>query len=168
MPLEVSLVPGTAADQRTLANLMQLYTYEFSDLLDLDVAEDGLFAQRDVSGFFREPVRRVLFLRAGGKLAGFVIVDHRSRLSDEQGVVDMAEFFVLRRYRGQGIGARAAVLAFAAFRGKWEVRQVASNSAATAFWRKVIGRYTGGQYTERFLDDARWRGPVQFFHNTER
>lgn len=163
MPPEVCLEPGTAAELPRLANLMQLYTYEFSNLLDLDVGEDGRFAERDLAEFFRAPARRVFFIRAGGKLAGFAIVDHRSRLSGEEGVADMAEFFVLRRYRRQGIGERAAVLAFAGAPGKWEVRQLASNHAATAFWRKVIGRYTGDRYTERVLDDARWRGPVQFF-----
>jgi predicted acetyltransferase len=166
---DVSLVASTVADQPTLANLMQLYAYEFSDLLDLDVAENGLFPQRDLGGFFSDPLRRVFFIRKSGKLAGFAIIDHRSRLSDEQGVLDMAEFFVLRRYRGQGVGARAAGLAFDTFRGKWEVRQVPKNTAATAFWRKVIGRYTGGRFVESILDDddKRWRGTVQTFHNTE-
>ncbi len=167
MLLDVTLLAATAADQPTLGNLMQLYSYEFSDLLDLDVTDSGLFAQRDLGRFFQEPLYRVFFIRAGGKLAGFVIIYHRSRLSDEPGVLDMAEFFVLRRYRRQGVGARAAVQAFTTFRGKWEVRQVPKNTAATAFWRKVIGRYTGGRFEESVLDDTRWRGPVQTFRNTE-
>ncbi len=78
----------------------------------------------------------------------------------------MAEFFVLRRYRQMGVGQRAAHLLFDRFRGSWEVREVPKNSAATAFWRKAIGRYTGERYREVYWDDARWRGPVQCFDNS--
>jgi hypothetical protein len=38
-----------------------------------------------------------------------------------------------------------------------------ANVAATAFWRKAIGTYTGGRFTEDVIDDARWCGPVQQF-----
>jgi hypothetical protein len=41
------------------------------------------------------------------------------------------------------------------------VREKTENLAATAFWRRVIGRYTGGRFEEVVLDDERWRGPVQ-------
>src|SRR5580658_3574366 len=165
-PIAVTLVPATAADEATLANLMQLYIYDFSDLLGLDVADSGRFPVRPVAAYFSDPLHRVFLLRAGGKLAGFVIVDLRSRLSGEEGVADMEEFFVLRRHRGQGVGAQAAALAFAAFPGRWEVRQVPQNTGAITFWRKTIGRYTGGRFTETFSDSPRWHGPVQSFAST--
>ena len=43
------------------------------------------------------------------------------------------------------------------------MRQKAENQAATAFWRTVIGRYSGGRFEDVVWDDARWRGPVQRF-----
>jgi hypothetical protein len=43
------------------------------------------------------------------------------------------------------------------------VRQVPANTPATAFWRRVIERHTGGVYTESLWDDARFRGVVQRF-----
>lgn len=57
----------------------------------------------------------------------------------------------------------AATRLFDAFRGPWEVRQLFRNTAATAFWRAVIGAYTGGGFGEVVVDDERWRGPVQAF-----
>lgn len=54
---------------------------------------------------------------------------------------------------------------FSRFRGRWEVRQVMENVAATAFWRSVIGQYTSGAFEETLFDDERWRGPVQRFDN---
>lgn len=51
---------------------------------------------------------------------------------------DIAEFFVMRKYRRHGVGAEAAVQLFARFPGDWTVRQQLSNPAATTFWRKAI------------------------------
>jgi predicted acetyltransferase len=75
----------------------------------------------------------------------------------------VAEFFVMRKYRRKGIGAACAAQAFDLFPRRWEVRQLAANAAATAFWRRAIHRYSDGRFEEALLDDERWRGPVQSF-----
>ncbi|MGH3281079.1 MAG: GNAT family N-acetyltransferase [Trebonia sp.] len=51
---------------------------------------------------------------------------------------DIAEFFVMRKYRRRGIGAEAVAQLFERFPGEWTVRQQLSNPAATTFWRKAI------------------------------
>jgi predicted acetyltransferase len=84
-------------------------------------------------------------------------------LTGDPAVSDVAELFVLGRYRRHRVGMRAAHLAFDRYPGAWEVRQRSWNTAATAFWRRAIGAYTGGVYTEQVLDDDRWTGPVQTF-----
>jgi predicted acetyltransferase len=50
----------------------------------------------------------------------------------------MAEFFVLRKYRRQGLGRDAAQTIFRRLPGPWTVRQQLTNPAATAFWRRAI------------------------------
>ena len=56
---------------------------------------------------------------------------------------------MLRCFRRQGISeAMARGQTFDTFRGFWQVMQIAENHAAIAFWRKVIGDYTGGNYRE--------------------
>ena len=45
------------------------------------------------------------------------------------------------------------------------MREVARNTPAQAFWRKVIARYTGGRFIEVVCDDEQWRGPVQRFES---
>ena len=79
----------------------------------------------------------------------------------------MKEFFVLRKYRGRGVGASVATQLFDRFPGKWEVRELAQNVAALAFWRAVIARYTDGRFVEVAWDE-RQRGPGQFFDSTDR
>jgi predicted acetyltransferase len=160
---DVELVSVTAAQGTALGNLLQLYTYDYSELLGFDIGDDGLFPSTRPDEFWTDPRFRPFLVRAGGRLAGFAIVDSQSRLTGEA-LWDMSEFFVLRRHRRTGVGTRAAFALFDAFPGRWEVREVARNTPAQAFWRSVIGRYTSGRFQEVFFDDAsRWRGPVQSF-----
>jgi predicted acetyltransferase len=137
--------------------------------MPLDVGEDGRFVGGPVpASCFTETWRHPFIIRADGRIAGFTILDERSRLTGDPDVADVAEFFVLRRYRRQGIGAAAAARAFSLFSRRWEVREKTENRPAIAFWRKAIAGYTGGAFTEVVFDDARWRGPVQMFDARKR
>jgi predicted acetyltransferase len=163
--MHVAIVAAPVEQRPLLARLMQLYAYDFSETTDADVDDDGLFRAPPVEPCWIDPWRHPFLIRADGACAGFVIVHDRSRLVEGRACSDVGEFFVLRRFRRRGVGARAATLAFDAFPGPWEVRQTARNTAATAFWRKVIDRYTQGRFREVLWDDARWRGPVQMFES---
>jgi predicted acetyltransferase len=105
-------------------------------------------------------------VRVDAEPAGFALVHRRSRITGDADTSDVAESFVMRPHRRKGVGSQAAVDLFDRFRGRWEVRQIHANVAATHFWRAVIARYTGGRYTEVTYDDERWRGPVQAFDNS--
>jgi predicted acetyltransferase len=72
----------------------------------------------------------------------------------------MSEFFVMRKYRRGGVGTALAREVFARFPGEWQVRQMTSNPAATAFWRRAIPV----EFTQEMLD----QGPVQRFTITDR
>jgi predicted acetyltransferase len=163
--IALHLQAASKQDQAALDNLMQLYTYDWSELGPLDVGENGRFEDYPLDAYWEDPWRHPFLLRVDGKLAGFALVAARSRLTGADGVFDMAEFFVMRRYRRRGIGQAAAIAAFEQLRGSWEIRQREDNVEATAFWRRVIGRYTGGKYQELHWNDATWTGPVQRFSN---
>jgi len=60
----------------------------------------------------------------------------------------LGAFFVARAYRRRGVGAVAAHQIFDRFPGRWQVLQIRANPAAQAFWRRVIGDYTGGRYSD--------------------
>jgi len=164
----ISLDPAAPEESATLGNLMQLYVYDWSELGGLDVGADGRFADTPLDAWWSEDWRHPFLLRVDGKLAGFALVAARSCLSGAAGVHDMAEFFVMRGYRRRGAGLAAACAAFDRFPGRWEIRQREVNVAATAFWRRVVARYTGGRYQEVRWDDESWTGPVQRFSTDER
>jgi predicted acetyltransferase len=163
MSVEVRVSPASEQELPVLRHLMSLYVYDFSELMGLDVEEDGAFKLPELAAYWRDPWRHPFLIRVDGKLVGFALVHGRSRLTGADGIHDMAEFFVLRKYRRQGVGEQAARDIFARFPGPWEVRERPSNVNAIAFWRGVIDRLTGGQFREvNWADDA-WQGPVQLF-----
>jgi predicted acetyltransferase len=161
--MEIHVVEAEPSDQDTLGNLFQLYAYDFSEILSLDVGETGRFKDEPLDSYWKDAWRFPFLLRADDHLAGFALVHHKSRLSVTDDVWDMAEFFVLRKYRRVGVGTRAAHRIFATHAGEWEVRQRSANVGATSFWRRVIHAYARGSFSEELLDDERWRGPVQRF-----
>lgn len=163
MVLELEPIEASAAP--VLTRLMQLYAYDFSEIFDSDINEEGLYRAPDVQQYFGASGRHPFFVTVDGRLAGLVIVDEKSRFGHLEEPRDVAEFFVLRRYRRAGVGRTVAERVFSRFPGKWEVRQMMKNVPGTEFWRRVIDRYTMGVFTETIMDDERWRGPVQRFDN---
>lgn len=163
--MRVELVRIDLPAASVLARLMQLYAHDFSEFMDVGMNDQGVFATPDVEQYIGVPGRHPFLVTAFGNLAGFVIVDEKSRFGSQPSPLDVAEFFVLRARRGAGVGRMVAWAIFDRFRGKWEVRQTTANVAATAFWRRVIGQYTSGAFEETISDDERWRGPVQRFDN---
>ena len=159
----VQVAQAMQCERAAFNQLYELYSYDFSEIVGLDVGEDGRYGVDDLAGCWSEPWRRPFLVRVDGKLAGFAIVDCRSRLTGDAETFDMAEFFIMRKYRRRGIGAYVAMHLFDRCPGRWEVRQSARNDQAQAFWRLVIGRYIGaGSVAEQYCDNATWRGPVQY------
>lgn len=163
---QIDITKATAANREQFANLFQFYFYDFSEMLGFSVREDGRFGLPDLDAFFAEPWRHVFLLRVDGELAGFAIVDEVGRSGpDAEDLINMDQFFVMRKFRGQGIGAWFAVQLFDRFRGRWRVSEVAQNPGARVFWRKVIGRYTGGNFIETAWQTETDNGTAQYFRN---
>jgi predicted acetyltransferase len=163
--MNVQIVEAAREDEPRLAALYEYYAYELSDVLSMDVGEDGRFHAPPLELYWSDPRRHPFLVRVDDQIAGFALIQRRSRLTGDESINDVAEFFVLKRHRRHGVGEQLARALFDRFRGRWEVRGRKENVAAAAFWRRVIGRYTDGRYEEIDMDDERWRGPVQRFEN---
>ena len=121
--------------------LFQFYLHEHAAFTGRR-PDDGLFAYPWMGAYWREPDARWPFQgRLGDEIAALALV----RLDDD-GVREMAEFFVLNRFRGRGVGTAFARDLFARFPGPWKLNQVAANAGATRFWRRVLADL--GDYTE--------------------
>ncbi len=161
--MKVELTPARVHEKATLANLLELYLYDFTDFEDEDVDEQGRFGYDYLDSWWSEDARFPFLLRVDDRLAGFVLL---RRLPGEPPTMEVSEFFVMRKYRRRGVGEYAARWAFDRFPGRWEVHELERNTGAQRFWRAVIGRCTEGRFEEHQRDDGAWRGPVQLFDNT--
>lgn len=164
--MRIDLIPATLHEHDTvIRNLWQFYIYEFSRFGRYPVTPAGRFHEQELDGLFSRSERHPFVLHADGNVAGFAMVDHaiNSYFTDAKGINYMAEFFVLVAYQGRGVGAQAATLLFDQFPGKWEVYEMLPNVNAQHFWRKVIGRYTNGRYTESTTPNQ--KGIIQHFES---
>jgi predicted acetyltransferase len=162
-PASLSFQPASSKERALLQNLAQFYYYDFSEVLEMHVDEDGRFGDVDLTPYWVDEWRHPFLLRVDDKLAGFALISERSKITGKSGVFDMMEFFVLRRFRRHGVGRAAAFAAFDRFAGPWEVRQREEHPDATAFWRRAIDEYTGGDYEETRWVRPQWSEIVQTF-----
>jgi len=130
---EVQLVPVREEDKSVLANLLQLYRYDFSTIRGYELTGHGTYVYRYLDAYFLEPTRSAFLIRHEGELAGFVMIRTRP-----DGVHEMAELFVVRLHRRRGVGRAAARRAFATRSGRWEVSFDTANTEAAAFWPGVV------------------------------
>src|SRR6185436_4568145 len=141
--MQIDVRPATAAEEPVLANLLQLYVHDFSEFSDLKIGADGRFGYERLPLYWRESNRFPFLVRANGDLAGFVLVQKGSQVTGEADVWDVAEFFILRRYRRHRVGVRVAHDVWRRFEGRWEVRVMENNPVATIFWQRAISELTG-------------------------
>lgn len=161
--MELEIVPATLGDKPVLRRLLELYTYDFSEFTGDDLDEHGLYGYRYLDHYWTEPDRLPFLFRVDGRLAGFALVRRLEGPGGDADVLDMAEFFVLRKYRRAGIGRQAALWLFAQLPGRWQVRELAENVPAQRFWRAVIAEHTGGRFSETTWVDGSSHGPEQTF-----
>ncbi len=118
--MEIELVPAREPDRAVLRRILALYSYDISELNGADVDQHGEFGYRYLDHYWTENDRAAFLLRVDGHWAGFALVRRTAQF-------DMAEFFVMRKYRRRGIGRKAAIDLFQRFPGPWQVRQQQTN-----------------------------------------
>jgi predicted acetyltransferase len=141
--LIVTVDPAPPEEEPVLANLLELYAHDFSEIMDLELGADGRYGYIQLPLYWRDPHRHPFLIRANQQLAGLALVSRGSRVSGDGDIWDMAEFFVVRGYRRRGVGITAARSIWERFRGKWEVRVMDRNEKAKAFWARAIGGFLG-------------------------
>ena len=160
-PGEVELRAAGVGDSLLLENLLELYIHDLSAAFpNIQIGPDGRFGYPRLPLFWSEPEERFAFLTfAGGRVAGFALATRSAPAAAARPELDVAEFFVLKRYRRTGVGRRAASLLWQALPGVWTVRVSEGNPGAYAFWSGVVAECSKGTATEsiRAGDPNPWR-----------
>ena len=75
------------------------------------------------------------------KYAGFALIQKGSPISEDKDIWDIAEFFIMRRFRRKNIGSQIALDLWNRFKGRWQVRVLPANKRARLFWENTITKF---------------------------
>lgn len=139
--MKIEVASANVEDKLILRNLLELCLHDYSEFNGKDVNEHGPFDYSYLDHYWTEAGRYPFLVRVEDKLAGFVLVRDLAIAGGEP-LWQMAEFFILRKYRRQGVGRSVAHQVFDRFEGKWEVTHEEGNLPAREFWTKVMGDYS--------------------------
>lgn len=163
---EVVLEPAGVEKREVLGNLFQLYIHDFSEhwagTERGELSEAGLFdPYPHLDSYWTDAGREPFLVRAGGGLAGFILINRHSHsgLALDHAI---AEFFVVRKHRRGGVGRAAALAAIRPRAGQWELAVARKNVGALAFWRTVAAEVAEGSVDEIDTTD-RWNGIILRF-----
>jgi predicted acetyltransferase len=165
-------VPVTLRDARNSNDDREWIRAVYRDYLsELSVSKSGLFPalgewdareSEFLAGWFVDPGAYPFVILQSGERVGFALVSRPALLPRPLADFRMSEFFVVSSARRHGVGASAAALLFHRFAGEWEVLEDEHNPPALLFWRRVIGRLTGGRYAEtRIAGEVRHRFRIE-------
>ncbi len=157
---QVILVPATLDDYPTLQNMGRFYTYDLSEYeAGWQMPENGLYECIDFKKYWQTDDAFPFLIRYKGELAGFVIVDKKG--SDKNIDFNMAQFYIIRKFQGKGLGKFVAYHCFNTFKGVWEVMVKPHNKGAYQFWKKTITAYSNNTAIE-------YTRQVKHFNNNEK
>lgn len=148
--MELKIVKVLQCEKGILNNLMQFYFYDFSEFVDCDIKDDGLYGEYPYfDDYWIDAENRFpYFIKLDEKLIGFVLV-RCLESSENDPHFSIAEYFIMKKYRRLGFGKKAAMKVFDMHKGHWEVSQVEKNVPAQIFWNSVINKYTDGKFNNR-------------------
>ncbi|MFC6299457.1 GNAT family N-acetyltransferase [Pseudomonas spelaei] len=121
-----------------IRNLYQFYAYESSDWEQEDVEVDGRFYihEEHLARYWQAPQWSANLLLVDGYIAGFLLIES-SELPDLN-ALELADLFILKRYRRKGIGRAIATQVLTSGDANWLVRFYDQDEASQAFWRSVM------------------------------
>jgi predicted acetyltransferase len=149
--VNIELTPVAEEHKSVLANLIQLYCYDFSEIHGYDLTAHGTFTYRYLDHYFTEDSREACLITADGALAGFTM----TRRLDED-IRAVSEFFVVRHHRRHGVGQTAAHQMFRRHPGPWQLTFDHANHPAARFWPHITGTIADGpvHHIDRYPPDV--------------
>ena len=151
--MKFDLINVEEKDKNIIYNLMQLYMYDLSSFEDetatFTMLNSGLYTMNKyIEKYWQDKNRNPYILKCNNELAGFVLYRF-----NEENMNEIAEFFILKKYRKIRAGTFMANKMFDLSKGKWEVSTLIKNEISQKFWRKTIKNFTNNDFEEKYVRD---------------
>lgn len=148
------LVRATMADYPVIQNMARFYVYDMSRYCgfispDWACPSDGLYESFDYKSYLEQPDQYAFLVKIQNELAGFVLF--KKLWEDSFYHWKISEFFILAKFQGYGIAEQAAHQVWRTYPGPWELTVIPENIKALRFWRKAVGGFTRGNFTEEII-----------------
>ncbi len=160
---DLKIIPTPDVESPPFFYLQQFYEFEFSCLTNSDTDYNGLYDYKALQASWNNHHYHAYLAYLNQLPVGFAVVNLNSQIDNNPNTRDIAEFFIMPKYRRAGIGKNVAIEIFNRYPGNWEVRQLPIAATARLFWIQTINNYTKGNYTEILMNDPKWNGYVQKF-----
>ena len=141
--MNIDIITACREDLPIVHQLARLYRYDLSEFANWSVPADGDYIYLGLEDYWEEGYLP-LVIKVNDELAGFVILSDEK--CDHDSCYECVEFFVMRKFRGQGVGKHVALQLFNRYRGRWVIKQLAANIPAITFWNKIASGYTNNSY----------------------
>ena len=136
-----------------LQDLFQHYLRDMAVWFEVEANPSGSYPY-DTSVIWEQEYDAYL-AKVEDSVAGFALIGSADEYLSEVGAHDVHEFFVLRRFRRQGIGRRMAIHLWNRYCGEWLVRVLEANVPAQAFWRATIEGFPLGSFAGLRKEESR-------------
>ena len=144
-----------------LIELFESYVEEMLSYVDrTDQKYQAIKAADILSDYWSQEKVWAYLIKVEAKFAGFCLL---RKYPTEEDTVDIDQFFVLKCYRRNGIGALALREALARHPGSWLIRVLKTNTTACRFWVDAVEESIGKSY--RLIDEQEGRLFIRFTTN---
>ncbi|HEX2548885.1 MAG TPA: GNAT family N-acetyltransferase [Gammaproteobacteria bacterium] len=160
---QIELIQVSIDYYPVLQNMGRFYAYDMSEYLGKnagwEMPEDGLYVCNDFERYWQDENSFPFLIRYQNEIVGFAIINKTGSHSEID--FNMAQFFILRKFKNKGIGKYVAEQCFKKFPGIWEVMVMPGNEGAYRFWRKIIKNYTHNHFVEYSCDVIHFKNPAR-------
>lgn len=137
-PSDAELCVVREDEKNVLKNLWNLYAHDMSDYREtIEINEDGSFPFPDIDLYFSKSYLHPLLIRVNGKIAGFILISEPPyfKYKVDYGI---EEFFILRKYRRNGVGSAVINRIFDMYKGKYWYIILEKNQASRNLFKKIL------------------------------
>ncbi|HEY2071533.1 MAG TPA: GNAT family N-acetyltransferase [Rhizomicrobium sp.] len=123
------------AEKPALWAMYQRYARELAPMANIQPVDNEIPAP-DFDDFWKKPRHWPLWASADGARIGFALI----RFMPAFDAMQMSQFYIVPGHRRGGCGQAFARTLLARHPGPWRIRQMAANTSAVAFWRRVADK----------------------------